>query len=116
MEINYIAIGERISNRRKKLKIRQNVLADMIGISNNYLSSIERGNEKPSLEIMIRICNALQVTPDYLLLGNMYACNIPQNIIDGLRLCSKEDIELMSYLIQYMVDRHEANWNRSNFV
>lgn len=96
--------------------MKQTVLADMVGISNNYLSSIERGKEKPSLEILVKICNTLKVTPDYLLMGNMYSNIIPQNIIDGLRLCSEEDIALLSVIMQYMVDRRETNWNGDNFA
>lgn len=52
---------------------KQNMLAERLDLSNNYLSSIERGKEKPSLEVIVNICNALQVTPDYLLMGNMYS-------------------------------------------
>lgn len=50
---------------------KQNMLAERLDLSNNYLSSIERGKEKPSLEVIVNICNALQVTPDYLLMGKM---------------------------------------------
>lgn len=68
---------------------KQNMLAERLDLSNNYLSSIERGKEKPSLEVIVNICNALQVTPDYLLMGNMYSNNVPQNIADGLRCVQK---------------------------
>ena len=67
-------------------------LAERINISNNHMSSIENGRQKPSLDIFIQICNLLNVTPDYLLLGSMHAYNIPQDIIDKLRLCNQSDI------------------------
>ena len=116
MELDYVNLGQRIAKRRTQAGLRQNVLADMIGISNNYLSSIERGKEKPSLEIIVNLCNALQVTPDYLLMGNMYSSNVPQNIIDGLRLCSNEDIALLSVMMRHMVERQGAKWNNDNFA
>lgn len=116
MELDYSNLGKRIAKRREQINIKQNVLAESIGISNNYLFSIERGKEKPSLEILVRICNALHVTPDYLLMGNMYSNNIPQNVTDGLRLCSKEDIALLSAIMQFMVDRQEIKWNSDNFA
>ena len=78
MEIEYTSIGLRIAKRRKQIDMKQNVLADKLNISNNYLSGIERGKEKPSLEILVKICNELQVTPDYLLMGNMYSNIVPQ--------------------------------------
>lgn len=96
--------------------LKQNMLAERLDLSNNYLSSIERGKEKPSLEVIVNICNALQVTPDYLLMGNMYSNNVPQNITDGLRLCTKEDLSLLSILIDYLVERQSQKWNNDNFA
>ena len=116
MELNYTGLGQRIAQRRIQMGLKQNVLAESIGISNNYLSSIERGKEKPSLEIIVNICNALQVTPDCLLMGNMYSNNIPQNVTDGLRLCSEEDLSLLSVIMQHMVERRGAKWNNDNFA
>lgn len=95
---------------------KQNMLAERLDLSNNYLSSIERGKEKPSLEVIVNICNALQVTPDYLLMGNMYSNYVPQNIADGLRLCTKEDLSLLSVLIDHLVERQSQKWNNDNFA
>lgn len=116
MEIDYSAIGQRIAKRRKQLGLKQNILAEKLNMSNNYLSGIERGNEKPSLEVLVKICNALQVTPDYLLMGNMYSNTVPQNIINGLQLCTEEDILLLNALMQHMVERHCGKWNSDNFT
>lgn len=116
MDLDYINIGKRIRYRREKMKLYQNVLADKVGISNNYLSSIERGKEKPSLEILIKICNALSVTPDYILMGNMHSNNVPQNITDSLRLCTSRDLELLNTLVQRMVEFQSEKWNSDNFA
>lgn len=116
MELNYTGIGRRIAQRRLQMGLKQNILAERLDISNNYLSSIERGKEKPSLEVIVNICNVLQVTPDYLLMGNMYSNNIPQNIADGLRLCSKEDLSLLSVIMQHMIERQGRKWNNDNFA
>lgn len=116
MELDYAGIGQRIAKRRVQMGLKQTALAERLDISNNYLSSIERGKENPSLEIIVNICNVLQVTPDYLLMGNMYSNNIPQNIVDGLRLCSEEDLSLMSFIMQYLVERRGGKWNNDNFA
>ena len=96
--------------------LKQNTLAEKMGLSNNYLSSIERGKEKPSLEVIVNICIEPQVTPDYLLMGNMYSNNVPQNIADGLRLCTAEDLTLMSIMIEHLVERQGQKWNNDNFA
>lgn len=116
MELDYTGIGERIARRRRQNNIKQNILAAQIGISNNYLSSIERGKEKPSLEIIVRICNVLNVTPDYLIMGAMYSNNVPLNIIQALRLCSSSDLSLLSIIVEAMVDRNGGKWNNDNFA
>ena len=116
MEYKYETMGLRIAKRRKSLKIQQNVLAELIGISNNHMSSIERGKETPSLDIFVAICNALKVTPDYLLMGSMHLNNVPENIIDNLKLCMPQDIDLVSHIVQYLVDRHSNQWNMENFI
>lgn len=116
MELDYDSIGRRIAKRRKQAGIKQNALAEQLDISNNYLSGIECGKEKPSLEILVKICNALQVTPDYLLMGNLHSNNVPQNISDSLRLCSEEDVELLSGIVKLLVDRQNEKWNTDNFV
>lgn len=116
MDIEYHIMGNRIKLRRKEQKIKQSELAELLNISNNHMSSIENGRERPSLEILLSICNILKITPDYLLLGCMHAKNIPRNISEGLRLCSKEDIELVKNLVELLVERNQQNWNQNNYT
>ena len=99
-------MGNRIKIRRKELRIKQAELAERLNISNNHMSSIENGRQKPSLDIFIQICNLLNVTPDYLLLGSMHAYNIPQDIIDKLLLCNQYEIELAGDFIEMLVKRN----------
>lgn len=116
MNQQYIEMGNRIKLRRKELRIKQSELAENLDVSNNHISSIENGREKPSLDILLHICEELKVTPDYLLLGSMHANNVPQDIIDGLRLCSEEDIELTRKFVELLVERNKKAWNENYFV
>ena len=116
MIIDYTALGQRIATRRKHLAIKQNELAKRVAISNHYLSGIEHGTEHPSLDVLVRLCNELRVTPDYLLMGNLYTHNVPQRLLDGLRLCSQEDLTLLMHMVDFMVEREAQQWNRENFA
>ena len=109
MDFQYKDMGNRIKMRRKELKIKQNELAELLQISNNHMSSIENGRQKPSLDIFIGICDYLNTTPDYLLLGTVHAYNVPQDILDKLRLCSQEDIELARNIIELLVARNHTH-------
>lgn len=112
MDLQFIEMGKRIQLRRKELHMKQNELAEILNISTNHMSSIETGKEKPSLTVFIHICNILKVTPNYLLLGNMHANNVPQDIIDGLKLCTKEDIALIRHILEFQINKnHKENKN-----
>lgn len=76
------------------------------------MSSIENGRQKPSLDVFVQICTLLNVTPDYLLLGTMHASNMPQDIIDKLRLCNQSDIELAGEFIELLVKRNSGKHNK----
>ena len=109
-------MGKRIARRRKQLEIKQNELAERIGISNNHLSSIECGKSIPSLKLFRELCNELAVTPDYLLIGIGRSNNTPKEICDGLRLCTPEDIELLYEIEKIFIQRNSTRWNQENFV
>ena len=67
MEINYKKLGKRIQSARKETGLSQEQLAEAIGKSPSAVSTIETGKRGASLETLIRIANALQVSADYLL-------------------------------------------------
>lgn len=112
----YMDIGRRIQTRRKELRIKQSELAEKLDISNNHMSSIENGRDKPSLDTLICICEELSTTPDYFLLGNMHPNNISQDILDGLRLCSEDDLKLARNFIELLIDRNKSAWNEKHSV
>lgn len=103
--INYKEIGKRIRICRKERNFRQNELAELTELSNNYLSNIENGHSIPSIEALLRICEALSVTPDFLLLGSAKKDDIPAEIFDNLRLCNSESLEIISDIVDTFVKR-----------
>ena len=67
MIFSYKPIGKRIRERRKMLGLSQIDLSVDADISTAYLCNVELGNKCASLEIIIRIANALGTTTDVLL-------------------------------------------------
>ena len=109
-------MGKRIQLRRKHMGIKQYDLAERLGISTNHLSAKENGTQNTTIEILVKICDELQVTPDYLLLGSMHSNNVPQDIMENLKLCSREDIELTKVIVNAMVERNQKKWNEKNYI
>lgn len=57
-------IGKRIKELRKQKKIPQERLAEMIGITPNYLSALERGAYNIKLDLLVPIMDCLDITAD----------------------------------------------------
>ena len=59
-------LGEFIREQRATARLSLRRLSDMAGISNPYLSQIERGLRKPSAEIIQQIAMALRISAETL--------------------------------------------------
>lgn len=69
MKLDYERIGERIKKRRKILGISQAQLAETVDLATKYISQIERGIRHLSLDTIVNIAAALDVSVDTLLFG-----------------------------------------------
>lgn len=59
--------GKRVRELRKERELSQIDLAAKVGIDRSYMGFLERGERNPSLEVIAKIAEALDVTPDELL-------------------------------------------------
>ncbi len=57
--MNKELIGKQIKERRLDLKIKQQEVADLSGISINTIVALERGIGNPRIETIISICDVL---------------------------------------------------------
>lgn len=71
MVINYQCLGNRIREQRKQRKISQIDFAEMIDRSTAFVSRMERGLKKPSLETLMLISAVLNTTPNALLIDSL---------------------------------------------
>lgn len=55
-------VGDFIRDLRRNAKISLRQLAEQAGVSNPYLSQIERGLRKPSAEVLQQLASALRVS------------------------------------------------------
>lgn len=66
----WFACGERIQLHRKQMGLSREDLAEMIDISDKNLGRIESGRQSTSVETLYKISSVLNVSMDYLLIGN----------------------------------------------
>lgn len=64
-----MTLGQRIKDSRKKKKLTQKELAEMIGAKHNSVSNWENDQNRPDPDTIETLCWALGVTPNYLLTG-----------------------------------------------
>lgn len=71
MILDYPQIGRNLARRRKELKLKQAEVCERAEINDKYLSCIETARSIPSLEVFLKLCTALETTPDHILLGSV---------------------------------------------
>jgi len=61
-----VALGAFIRDHRRQARLSMRGLAEQAGVSNPYLSQIERGLRKPSAEILQQLARALSISAELL--------------------------------------------------
>ena len=107
INIDYKLIGKRIAVKRLMLDITQEELAERAGLTANFISKVENNYSKASIDTIMAICKALDVTPNYLLCGTEIIANqnAMDDVIDKLKLCNTEQLQQISGFINVMVDK-----------
>ena len=82
-------VGIKIREARKPKDFTQQLLADAIGVSEVYVSMIERGMKMPSLSLFAQIITALDVSADFVLRdalpsGKDFVYKEVAELLDGL--------------------------------
>ncbi|MGH3950129.1 MAG: helix-turn-helix domain-containing protein [Pseudonocardiaceae bacterium] len=98
-------IGEYIRQQRETAKISLRQLSKLAGVSNPYLSQIERGVRKPSAEILQQIAKGLRISAEalYVQAGIL---DLPTGgpVSDSIR----SDVELTERQKQVLLDVYES--------
>lgn len=73
IEVRYImslkdVFKENVKYYRKQLKLTQESLAKLSGVSTNYIGEIERTGRKATLETIEKVANGLNIDPSLLLI------------------------------------------------
>lgn len=103
-EIDYKKLGLRIKEIRQSRGFTQEYLAEMVSCNVSHISNIENNYTKASLNVLVAIANALNVTIDYLL-SDQYrdsATALDNEILKALSSCDDEKKERILKMIDLM--------------
>jgi transcriptional regulator with XRE-family HTH domain len=79
-------LGEFIRDQRRNARLSLRKLSELAGISNPYLSQIERGLRKPSAEILQAIARALRISSEtlYVRAGILEERNTDDDLVEDI--------------------------------
>ena len=96
-ELNFSSIGQRIREVRNDKHLTQEYLANATGVNVSHISNIETNKVKVSLTLLVQICNALDVTMDYLLQNEYHnpTSTIEKELLNTIKDMKKEKQETL---------------------
>lgn len=96
--IDFKLIGEKIKSIRAEKKMTQEVLAERSGLSVGYISNVETAKKKVSLNAIVRICNAFDISLNTLLFGSQVTFShdeLTREFSSLIRDCSRYEKQLI---------------------
>jgi transcriptional regulator with XRE-family HTH domain len=100
------SIGDYIRQQREQAKISLRQLAEQAGVSNPYLSQIERGLRKPSADILQQIAKGLRISAEALYVQAGILEDRPGD--SGVRAALLTDPQLTERQKQVLVEIYES--------
>lgn len=94
-----LGMGKRIYSLRKHKGYTRELLSTRTGISSKFLYEIEMKDKGFSAQTLVKLCQALNVTADYILFGreiNRY----DQELISTIEKFTPDTIELIKHLME----------------
>jgi transcriptional regulator with XRE-family HTH domain len=100
------SIGDYIRQQREQAKISLRQLADQAGVSNPYLSQVERGLRKPSADILQQIAKGLRISAEALYVQAGILEDRPGD--SGVRSALLTDPQLTERQKQVLIEIYES--------
>lgn len=91
--IDYVALGKRIKNKRIENKLTQEQLGELCELSAAHIGHIERGTRILSVDVLVKIAQVLNVSVDYLLFDSVENDNILSSIAPILKDSDKNKVK-----------------------
>ncbi len=97
--MNYLLLGCRIRQMRVRRHVSQQQMARELHFSQQHICNVERGLAHPSIDFLVDISNALNVSTDYLLQDSLNQKNTdePGNVLSDVQcFLDKQKLEIQT--------------------
>ena len=107
MNVDYTLIGNRIKQARKEKGYTQRVLAERLDVSIGYVSQLEHGITKISLDLLGAIAGILEKDISYFVSGSNFTANdyLFSEIASDFSKLSPRDKQLTANFIQLLLNQ-----------
>ena len=99
-EVDLNGIGKRIQSRRKEQGYTQEQLAEMMNVSIQMVSNLERGNKAIRIDNLINLSQILNISTDYILTGKKTTDDI-ETLTSHIAKLSTKDRKMIEMLVAY---------------
>lgn len=102
---DFHAIGNKLLEIRKQMGMTQAEVAEAAGLSDRTYADIERGTVNMRIETILRICQALRITPDEILTEQQTPDPMQQaQLWERLNACKPKEQETAFRLLQIYLE------------
>lgn len=95
-------IGKRITSIRNNLRMKKNEFASFLGITPQYLGTVENGENCLSVEKIILLSQKANISTDYILLGKTSA--LDERDIKNLLSLTQEELDSYLNIIKHLAN------------
>lgn len=110
-DIDYTKIGIRLKRYRQKAHLTQEMLADKIDVATSTIAHAESGTSKPSLPLLLKVANALNISLDQLVCDNLPIAEVylDKDIADLLSDCTTVEKRIIRDIVAVTKDTIRKN-------
>ena len=114
-DVHWTEIGHRIAKIRKSKNMLQKDLADQTSLSVKFISRVECGTSTVSVSTLMKICDTLDCSLDYLVYGKSASSEhylLPDGIESILLSGSDEDKSLLYKTLNLFLELRSIQYNK----
>lgn len=102
--IDWESVGKRVKMFRIRNKMSQEELAERVQISRIHIGYLERGERIPSVEVIVNVANALNVSADDILAENLLFADsiVSMDDIDFLADSTPQEYQILIRMMRYL--------------
>ena len=105
IEIDLTSIGKRIQSKRKQQGYTQEQLAEMMNVSIQMISNLERGNKAIRIDNLINLSQILDVSTDYILTGKETTNDI-QALTARIAQLPEKERKMLEMLVEFCIEEN----------